>query len=913
MEDVGAVKIKRPNLWDKTIEADPTAFLKGAGKIVLSLFSNNHKALATSGTETAQSIKLSKDPGEVAWILLERSLENAANDLLKDNQELLSQGQAVGQDEPYTDWIEKRLRTVLEELEASGFQLDDHFFRRPEETQVLKMVKEPLIEWLGQFGIVRARAESMTERLPRYFAFALNQEWSKKPEDYTILVQKVKTPFTQALERQRGWLRYAAFLKKQVEEPVFEESFGLRQIYVPLRAFHYLPLTPEKADKANRYDERAEKPKKKVIDPEAELEAWLKQDDPEDAIRVISGGPGSGKSSFVKMFAASLVDRDELKVLFVPLHRFETKGDLIDAVGEFVRFENMLAHNPLNTTDPDPHLLLIFDGLDELQMGGKIGQEVARQFVEEVQKQVDRFNLYRNPKLSIKVLISGRELIVQESEKLFRKPKQVLHFLPYFVEDEKKQEYEDPSRRLGADQRQIWWMKYGIATGIGYAGMPNELASASLNEITAQPLLNYLVALAHARNALTLNEESSLNTVYASLLSEVYERRWGPGGNRAAQPISQDQFVSLLEEVGLAAWHGNGRTTTFGEIEAYCKNSGLERFLKELEASTEAGISRLLLAFYFRQGGTRPSGDKTFEFTHKSFGEYLTALRIVREIRLLHEELEEWDRKPRKGSDVRVCLHKWAVLCGSSAMDQYLFRFVKDEVRLEKKGEVAGWQRTLCRLIDSLLIDGMPMEKVTSITTFHEANRQARNAEEALLAALSACAIATGATSNINWPSTDSAGIWLARLDGQRVSHTSDSICWQCLIYLNLSHQILADKNLSFANLRGSNLREAILNGAILGGADLRGANLSDASLRRVDLRLANLSDANLNGANLRNANLSGANLSDADISNANVMDALFGEAISFTEEAIADLKNRGAKFDDSLGDRDPAESPVRR
>jgi uncharacterized protein YjbI with pentapeptide repeats len=890
MEDLGAVKIKRPiALRNRSFKVDGQGFLQGIFKTGLSFLTRDYQATGEGVVETASSLGLAKEPGEVAWLLLARSLESAVNDLLKENQDLMFQGQALGKEQVYTISLAEKLNTALQKLEELNFQLDDSFFRRPEATSVLEMAKKPLVEWLGQFGIVPARAASMADRLPAYFVVALNDEWSNRSGEYAVLVDQVKTPFTTAVDRHRGWLRYAAFLKKQVDEPVFGESFGLRQVYVPLRAFYYLP--PEKADKSNRYDERAEKPKKEVVDPVAELEAWLSHSNLEDAIRVISGGPGSGKSSFVKMFAAQLADSDELKVLFIPLHRFETKGDFIGAVGEFVRFENMLMHNPLDLADPDPHLLLIFDGLDELQMGGKIGQEVARQFVEEVQKQVDKFNLYsnRNPKLKIKVLISGRELIVQESEKLFRKPKQVLHFLPYFVEHNKMQEYKDPSRLLQTDQRQIWWNKYGTATGMDYAGLPDELAIYSLDEITAQPLLNYLVALAHTRNTLTLNEKSSLNTVYESLLAEVYQRRWGQGDNLVAR-ISQAQFARLLEEVGLAAWHGNGRTTTLREIEVYCKNSGLERFLKELEASVEAGISRLLLAFYFCQGGTRPSGDKTFEFTHKSFGEYLTARRIVREIRLIHEEMEEWEKASGKGSDARVCLQKWAVLCGSSAMDQYLCRFVIDECRLQDKEEVARWQRTLCRLIDSLLMGGMPMEKVTSITTFQEANRQARNAEEALLAALSACAQATRETSKISWPSATAAGIWLARLDGQRQNNASDSICWQYLSYLDLSQQFLTRKDFSSSNLFGVNLSEA----------NLEGANLSEANLVVAVLKFANLDGANLDGANLDGANLDGAN----------VTGTLFGKGIGLTKEAKADLKRRGAKFDNSLGDRGRIESP---
>jgi predicted PilT family ATPase len=41
-----------------------------------------------------------------------------------------------------------------------------------------------------------------------------------------------------------------------------------------------------------------------VVDLEDCLRQWLQTANKNDAIRIISGGPGSGKSSFAKIFAA---------------------------------------------------------------------------------------------------------------------------------------------------------------------------------------------------------------------------------------------------------------------------------------------------------------------------------------------------------------------------------------------------------------------------------------------------------------------------------------------------------------------------------------------------------------------------------------------------------------------------------
>jgi hypothetical protein len=101
-------------------------------------------------------------------------------------------------------------------------------------------------------------------------------------------------------------------------------------------------------------------------------------------------------------------------VLFVPLHQFNPAGDLIKAVEEFVRYDEYLKDNPLDPDNENLRLLVIFDGLDELALQGKLAKEVAQEFVREVQSKISRFN-YRKTRLQ--VLITGREVAVQESFK----------------------------------------------------------------------------------------------------------------------------------------------------------------------------------------------------------------------------------------------------------------------------------------------------------------------------------------------------------------------------------------------------------------------------------------------------------------------------------------------------------------
>lgn len=332
-----------------------------------------------------------------------------------------------------------------------------------------------------------------------------------------------------------------------------------------------------------------------------------------------------------------------------------------------------------------------------------------------------------------------------------------------------------------------------------------------------------------------------------------------------APSLTMQEFRRVLEEIALAAWHGSGRTTSVSEIEAHCEAAGLSGLLRRFEEGAKAGVTRVLTAFYFRQFGRTAGGDPTFEFTHKSFREYLTAIRILDALELIKEEMDRRQQKPGAGWDEATALKHWAEVCGPTPMDSELWVFVRREIEGRGKEKARAWQHMLCGLISAMLRNGMPMELLSPRPSFHEESRQARNAEEALLAVLNACARTTRELSRVAWPRADDGassrtafGTWLKRLQGQRVDGTC-VLAQTCLSYLDLSGQALHMADLFAADLEGSNLE------------NLRMAwgNLISANLTRADLRGANLNEANLGGANLEGTNLTGALLRGANLEGA--------------------------------------------
>jgi len=897
---------KPVSFWNKPLKVNFKDLFKSITKAAAYGVAGSWGSAAKEAVDALSTIGLGVDCGETAWLLIHRSLIQALYTLIEENEELLFKDIAdssVVHHKPgvFPEDIEALCRKLDLSLEDNELTIDEDFFRRPGDLSLLREIKTPFAQWLELFNFTKSQAESIADRLPSYFVFALNDQWRSRPQDYECLREGLNTPFTKASEKEQSWLRYSAWLQKQIDERLFSEAFSLRQVYVPLRAYYYKELEPIWNEGFE--DKKIESETTRiVVDLEKELESWLDKDEAHDSIRVISGGPGSGKSSFTKMLAAQQCLRGKRRVLYVPLHHFELSNDVVHAISSFVRYERFLNHNPLDPEDGDSRLFIIFDGLDELAMQGRIAAEIAQQFVYEVQKKAYQFNLSES---RLKVLISGRELAIQANVSEFRVPKQILYLLPYYYrveEDETldrivssnseseyrsvrvKIVYEDPSNLLKLDQRDAWWKLYGNVTGKNYDGIPGQLRRAALIDVTSQPLLNYLVALSLNRGKVNLAIESNLNAIYEDLLKSVYHRVWAEHQHPALKDLQEEQFIRILEEIAVAAWHGDGRTTTVKEIEAYCESSGLKTLIERFKEGASKGVARLLLAFYFRQSGFSNAGDQTFEFTHKSFGEYLASRRIIRVIERMYREVKARQRSIDEGWDEQTALTYWIGVCGPISIDKYILGFMHGEVRQQGKATVSKWQECLVLLIEFMLRNGIPMERLQPRPSYREESRQARNAEEALLVALNACAQFTMDISEIQWPTLTTFGTWISKLQEQKKA-TEGVLFLSCLSFLNLEGCILDNRNLSGADFNHSNLKDVSLISANLSMAklyetQLAGAKLQDANLSAADLTKSNLEAVNFYSANLFGANLEGAFIEAVNLKYANLEDADLDMAI---------------------------------
>lgn len=735
-----------------------------------------------------------------------------------------------------TDWQDSDVyaASFLGLSDNVTFKIDLDFFDGRNNQKIIEEIASDARRWLNALDVPSVDVENIIGRLPSVFSRMLHVEWKSNAEYYSPIVSDIDTPFKNAARMERQWDVYRDYLVALPDERVFDESFSLRQIYVPLR--FYYDLKGEQSADAQTFDDLgASAPRHVVGWCQSEIWRWIEEADRDRALRVIAGGPGSGKSSLAKMLASDIASKGR-DVLFLPLHQVDLEAGVVAAISDYFLQAGHFTENPTQQAR-DGTLIIILDGLDEIQMQGRAAQEAAQSFVNDLARFVDRRNTTR---CQLLCLITGRDLAVQAAEGLFKGEGQLMHLLPYSISEIRKDRCRDDDGIFDVDQRNEWWRKYGILTDAAYEAMPDPLSSGELGDVTAQPLLNYLVALAH-RQGMAIDGATNVNSVYAHLLRAVYDRGWARNAHPSIKDVGYKDFARLLEEVALSVWHGAGRTTTVSEVEAHCRQSKVGALLPTFQSGVSSGISSLLLAFYFRQKGRRDGGEKTFEFTHKSFAEYLTSLRIIRLIKFISDQKGKHNSEFDGGMDDEDLLHRWILICGRTSMDGYLLDFVRREIASDQIN-ASQWQDDLGQLLTFALMKGWPIHRKEGLS-FSEQMTHVRNAEETLLACLNACALSTGRKSNIRWPNATSAGDMIKRLQGQRQGPRNRTVM-DCLSFLDYSGQCFDLADLYRAEMHNSDFGNAQLNYTVL-----LQANLSNCDMSRAVVSGATLVDAKISGA----------------------------------------------------------------
>lgn len=583
---------------------------------------------------------------------------------------------------------------------------------------------------------------------------------TRQPEYFSPILDALTGPLAENTKRNEAWLRYRSELINGFEEATLfgqDELTGprLSEVYLPLRC--WWEEENKRRVAAGRLDvyETREKINKHpntahVCMLHAEVLRWLEEGNDKNRIKLISGGPGSGKSTFAKYLASYLAVQQKWRPVLIPLQRISLEGQFENELDDFLRRTSAAfdadARPILGQVDSDNSRtwVFIFDGLDELAKEGTESENAAQIFASVLNTWQSQ--LPTNARL--KILVLGRAPSMQSArERLALGGQGTLYvedMLPkdslFAVRDRHMLEISDPDGLLNEDQRSSFWARWAIATGSDPEKVPEALEVKELEDLSAEPLLAYLLIYSGYVEENWEEAADNRNKIYDAIFEKIWQRERIKPTRQNLNDLGPTGFSSVMDALGIAAWRGGGRTGDEETFKKVCKISMSPKIHEKARKCNFLGLDNVALLFYTQRD---EDGGRGYEFLHKSFGEYLTSRGLVSLfVRLGRQVIDD---------DIEFSpddfFERWAALTGPNPMTDEIANFIMNEMRLlsseensEKPWlEARQWIPAISKLVDKALIDGLPVHRLRSNDTWREVETNQRNAEAALLAILDAC------------------------------------------------------------------------------------------------------------------------------------------------------------------------------
>jgi uncharacterized protein YjbI with pentapeptide repeats len=916
----GIILSKPISVWSRDLSISPKSFITNLAKATINGFKGEFDDCAENLLDSIANINTEEKIGQLAWILIYQSTQNSIIELVKECSDLLNISPTF-----QLDAIEKKLEQTINETFETKLVIDSEFLEHPEKLEIIISFSRLIEAFCLEFGATPVNSKAIASKLPNKFSLSIYKLWLNSSDKFQDLLDVLESPISKKNSALRKWQIYHQSLHVGLEKRVFKESFGLNDIYVKPRAFYKALKTADVSGLKLKNTELVPH----IIDLHTYLEAWLLKHDTSDNLKLVSGQPGSGKSSFSKCFSSDIAKKTGYNVVLIQLHLLDMSKDLTLAIQSYCNENQSLRGLDVMSSDK---LLIVFDGLDEISMQGKIGAIVSNSFISELKRKSEFLS---QDKRNVKFIVTGRDLSIQSCENVVKESKKYLYILPYHVSKKDiKDNFEnlyDPDNLLKIDQRHLWWENFCLLKGLSLNAMPTEIESAELQPISSQPLLGYLLALSYLRGQIDFKGNPNLNTIYQDLLDSVFDRQYASEEGDSTRThtsvatLTSEDFDVLMQEVALAVWHSNGTTATENFIYEHLRINELEHLLDQFKNETENGVSSLLLSFYFRKHGQTEKGESTFEFTHKSFGEYLTAKKLVNLIIELSEGYTEKKKNYRKGKKLEDIIHEWVRATGESTFEIYLFSFVYNElINLNlSKDKIEEIYNFLVTIINESIQNDFALERFRNLT-FNKIISYYENSNLALIALHSACSkiLFNDEKRPIDFEdhSDDkqkNMGVWMDRnlLNHRFTSH---------LEYMNLTSITLGFKDFSAANLQHSSFHNShIFNslfvesqgeGIIMtlcdifdcdfSNSQLSGSDFSYSTLNNVDFSHSYLYDIKMDHCSLYKVKLKDSFATNSDFSYSKIFGANFEKGdfnhSNFKNTELIDANLAGANFENA-------------
>ena len=739
--------------------------------------------MAASLSKAAETIEIKQSEGALAWQLL-----------LTDIGEALTE---VANQQPPTLVNERDVATISKRVqqEATDLIIPVDFLDHPWTLPPVALAKNTLLKWLAPpaDSAVPQDLVNLERRFESALVLGLHRAIRGDEAHYRPLFDLRKDPTGSAWQVLEDWRQYRAWLISEFRTaPVFDESFAIDQIYVPLNAWHW--------GQQETNGETEPKKVRAVVNLNDDMLAWLRGERGNGRLRLVSGGPGSGKSSAMKALAATLTEEGNnnrpTDVLLFPLQRFQWRSGIVESVEATLNtYTDQMRHNPLDPSHlrerKETPLLLIFDGLDELAASTQVSEAISATFLRELNTTLRNWD--HQP---VWVIVTGRDAIFGNIEgPTTAPPGERFQLLPYHVR--RRRTYHDPDSLLLTDNRKEAFRRFAEAKGQPSDDLPEMYRNRNLHDVSAEPLLNYFLLTSGPDKI----SDGNLAQIYSTLFERLHACNRQDAGKPAAG-LDQEIFDQVFEAMAVAAWRTGGtRAASWDEVltEVDREDSYLQSAQSKLRDAFDTQMLdrgaqkpfRLAAAFFSRN--EQATG---VEFTHKSFGDYLYARRLAKAIASMAEELI---LTPAVEEGM---LHRWEKLTSDRRMSQEVRRFLELEIEATVGTEtLAKRHNVLTSVVERVFREGW---QVTSETPPRRVEQRGSQMEEALFIAWHAM-----------WRPEENRRYW-------KLGENTGDLLYRALARQGSAHGLQYD-SVFVCSWSGADLRGAAFGNLNLSAADLNG------------------------------------------------------------------------------------------
>lgn len=734
-------------------------------------------------------------------------------------------------------------------------------------------------------------------------------------------------PFSFHSPALEAWARYREHLRELAEQPIWGEpnQASLRQLFVlPRLSYECFESKRLGVDVPRRRDEVCEPTPELPVDPIQALRRLIDDDAREPQLILVLGGPGLGKSCLATMLVDALSEDAGIQPLYIRLRRVDPQRPLLAEVRRLLVEDGF---EPIaEDLDFVSRPVLVLDGFDELLDASRASMESFLYKVKDL--------LREEGQRGLRIVLTGRDTLLGEKQEApLPRGSHLLRILPF-------------DREKVARWSERWSEVHGVDfDGTRFlraeASAEEETPSSSeLTEIAKHPLMLFMLARMESEG-LALPDE-----LEPGQGAEVFRRivDWCCRRHEELRPDDlwkAPQMRRFLRLAGFTTVARGRQLLELEDLQEAIRAAGLE-----LPADSEQFLAeKTILSFTFHS-----HDQQRFEFTHRSFGEYLAAEHLAasfsRVIEQLEDEFGELQYRLTEEQATREWLSNFGPLVCTKEVEALLLPMLADWRGFlrgrQSSGDGPGLERFRQRAdaIYRTLVHEEQAEEALRVARSWRL-RPSQVLGHSLVNIIGLAGLAWNAIGDKFKPELAAPGMFLNANRFVQLSGGCPYDLGERFTFAGISESYLAkpqfgDVVFTRADFRGvvanavsfafsvaleadftgaslekvvffrSFLQSAVFDRAKMSGSILAFAHIVGAKLRWADLRDATLSQALLQNCDLRGADLRGASFYRADLSGANFRDAdLRGAHLQFSELFGADFtgaKLAGAKFDHAIG-----------